>query len=165
MLNSIVRRTLSKRQSLRRSKFSREYCSKFQVSKTIKYSKDNKLWVTLDQDIATIGITQYTKESVGNKVLLVALPPKGVRLSKGNILSVIHSSFNAQSEEDSSIHLSNDLQSPISGLVLQENEVLESEPTSISVQDPSAAWLVKLRLTDYKEVNDLIDGSPFGTVQ
>eukprot|EP01121_Diplochlamys_sp_Union-15-3_P013519 TRINITY_DN4200_c0_g1_i1.p1 TRINITY_DN4200_c0_g1~~TRINITY_DN4200_c0_g1_i1.p1 ORF type:complete len:162 (-),score=23.84 TRINITY_DN4200_c0_g1_i1:62-547(-) len=161
MLNHIIRRTINKKHSLR----ARKYCSEIQKPKTMKFSKDNKLWVTVDRDIATIGITQYTKESVGNnKVFLVALPPKGAHLSKGNILSVIHSLNTPRSAEDRLEHISNDLKSPISGLVIQENEDIESEPTTISVQDPSAMWLVKLRLSDYKEVYDLNE-TPLSSVQ
>ncbi len=102
------------------------------VIPTLKYCKEHT-WVKLDGEYAYIGITDYAQD----------------QLAKGEDFGVVESS-----------KVASDLIAPISGEVVEINEVLEDEPEAIN-EDAYDAWIVKVRISDTDELNELISSDSY----
>jgi glycine cleavage system H protein len=91
-------------------------------------------WVQISGEQATVGITQYAQEQLGD-VVFVELPPAGKNVAKGEVLGTIES-----------VKAVSELFTPVTGEVAGGNAALESHPELIN-QDPyGAGWVVKLRV-------------------
>lgn len=98
----------------------------------MKYTSSHE-WVQIDQDVATVGITQYAQEELGN-IVFVQLPPVGTKLVKGQEAVVLESTKAAA-----------DIYSPVSGEVIEKNALLENDPSLINTFPESQGWLFKLK--------------------
>ncbi|WP_417202737.1 glycine cleavage system protein GcvH [Acetoanaerobium sticklandii] len=109
----------------------------------LKYS-DKHLWVELDGNVATIGITDHAQSQLG-ELLYVEMPEIGDEISKDEDFGVAESS-----------KIASDLIAPIDGEVLEINEALEDEPEAIN-EDPYANWIIKVKISDDSQVEGLMD--------
>jgi glycine cleavage system H protein len=101
---------------------------------TERYYTETHEWVTLDDEVATIGITDFAQGQLGDVVFL-ELPSIGRALEAGDTIGVIES-----------VKAASDLYSPVAGSVVEVNESLHDSPENVN-QDPyGAGWLIKLRL-------------------
>ncbi len=92
-------------------------------------------WVTVDDDgIATVGITEYAQEQLGD-VVFVELPPKGKLLESGDGFGTIES-----------VKSASDLFSPVAGSVLEVNENVADSPELVNEDPYGRGWLIKVRL-------------------
>lgn len=91
-------------------------------------------WVSVDGDVATIGITDYAQEQLGDVVYL-ELPPVGKMLEAGDGLGVIES-----------VKAASDLYSPVAGSVVEGNGALTDKPELVNQEPFEGGWLVKVRL-------------------
>ena len=117
------------------------------VIPTLKYCKEHT-WVKLDGEYAYIGITDYAQDKLG-EILFVEMPEVEDELTKGEDFGVVESS-----------KVASDLIAPISGEVVEINEVLEDEPEAIN-EDAYDAWIVKVRISDTDELNELISSDSY----
>lgn len=115
-----------------------------QVPDALYYTKDHE-WVELHEDgTATVGITDYAQESLGD-ITFVEFPEAGEAFATGETFGVVES-----------VKAASDLFMPLSGEVMEINESVDSEPELLN-QDPyKAGWLLKIRLEDPSQVSALL---------
>ncbi|HRQ05454.1 glycine cleavage system protein GcvH [Nitrosomonas halophila] len=114
----------------------------------LKYAKSHE-WVKLEADgTVTIGITQHAQELLGDMVF-VELPQVGRNLAQREECAVVES-----------VKAASDVYAPVSGEVIEVNSELESAPEKIN-QEPYAAWLFKLKLSDPAELDGLLDANGY----
>lgn len=101
-------------------------------------------YVRVDGNIGYIGITHYAAKQLGN-VVYVDMPEQGDDLVKGDEFGAIES-----------VKAASDLYSPVSGAVIEANELLLDNPRLVS-DDPVTNWIVKVELTDPSELETLLD--------
>ena len=113
-----------------------------------RYTKDHE-WVKLEGDVATIGISAYAAEQLGD-VVYVELPPPGKRFAQGADMAVVESAKAAS-----------DVYAPIGGEIVAVNEALSSAPDLVNQSAESDAWFVKLKIANKAEVDALMDESAY----
>jgi glycine cleavage system H protein len=114
----------------------------------MKFSKDHE-WVSLEGDIATIGITAYAADQLGD-VVFVELPASGKSVKAGDGLAVVES-----------VKAASDVYAPLSGEVTAANAALGDNPETVNDQPEGAGWFVKLKLADPTEVDSLMDRAAY----
>lgn len=116
---------------------------------TTRYTKDHE-WVRLDGDIATVGISAYAAEQLGD-VVYAELPAVGKTVKQGDDLAVVESAKTAS-----------DVYAPISGEVIEGNAAIAGENWQIINEEPQAGgWFVKLKVADKSEIDALMDEAAY----
>lgn len=110
----------------------------------IRFTKDHE-WVLLDGDTATIGITDYAQEQLGD-VVFVELPEVGKSIDQGDEAAVVES-----------VKAASEVYAPISGEVVEVNEDLEAEPAKVNADAMGEGWFVKLKIADAGDLESLMD--------
>ena len=110
----------------------------------LKYTKQHE-WVFVEKDTATIGITDYAQQQLGD-VVYVEIPEIGTELVKEESFSVIES-----------VKAASDIYSPVSGEVVEVNAELEDHPEYINQSPYEKGWIIKTKLKDKSELNDLMN--------
>jgi glycine cleavage system H protein len=114
----------------------------------LRYTKTHE-WVRIDGDTATIGITDYAQEELGDIVFL-ELPEVGHALQKEQIFGAVES-----------VKAASDLISPVTGEVVEINEELPDSPEEIN-QDPYVrGWMIIVRMEDLSEVDELLTAEQY----
>ena len=108
-----------------------------------KYTKDHE-WVRVDGDTATVGITDYAQEQLGD-VVYVELPDVGRSVGAGDEAAVVES-----------VKAASEVYAPVSGEVVEVNEALADAPNGVNDDATGAGWFVKLRLSDASELEKLM---------
>ena len=120
------------------------------MSKTVaglRYSESHE-WVSVDGNIATIGITDYAQHALGN-LSYVDMPEEGDEVVKGEEFGAVES-----------VKAASDLYSPVSGKVTEINSDLEDAPERLNV-DPYANWIIKVEMSYLSELEDLMDDAAY----
>ena len=117
------------------------------MSKTV-YSDEHE-WVRVENGTATIGITDYAQEQLGD-VVYVELPEVGATLAKGDQAAVVES-----------VKAASEVYAAVSGEVLEVNEVLTDEPGKVNEDPQGAAWFIKMKLSDPSEIDALMDETAY----
>jgi glycine cleavage system H protein len=112
------------------------------------YSKEHE-WVKLDGDTATIGITDYAQNSLGD-IVYVELPKVGTKIDQFANVGVIES-----------VKAVSDLFTPISGEVLAINAGLVDDPAAVNKDPYGAGWLFTLRVSDRSETDRLLHAADY----
>ncbi len=115
-----------------------------------RYTKDHE-WVRLDGDTATIGITAYAADQLGD-IVFVELPEVGRSVKKGEGTAVVES-----------VKAASDVYAPISGEVVETNAALVDDPAAVNKAPEADGWFMKLKLSDTSEVDALLDESGYRT--
>jgi len=118
------------------------------MSATTRYTKDHE-WVRLDGDIATIGITAYAAEQLGD-VVFVEVPEVGRKVKKGEGAAVVES-----------VKAASDVYSPVSGEVIESNGALVDTPASVNEAPEGAGWFAKIKIADKSELGGLLDDAAY----
>jgi glycine cleavage system H protein len=118
------------------------------VKEGLLYTKEHE-WAKVDGDTATIGITDYAQEQLGDLVY-VELPQMGRQVDAHKEIAVVESSKSAS-----------DVFSPVAGQVTEVNETLESKPESINEDCYGAGWICRLQITDRDSMGDLMDAKRY----
>ena len=117
------------------------------VPENLKYTKDHE-WVLVEGDTATIGVTDYAQESLGD-IVYVDLPSVGSGFTAHESIGSVES-----------VKAVSDIFTPVSGEVLEINEGLNDAPESVN-SDAYGAWMVKFRLTNSSEIDELMDAAAY----
>ena len=112
------------------------------------YTKDHE-WTKIDGDIATVGITHYAQELLG-EITFVELPAVGKEIEQKGELAVVESSKAAS-----------DVYSPVTGKVTQINLDLESAPERIKEDCYDAGWICTIKITDMDTIDNLMDSKQY----
>lgn len=115
---------------------------------TTRYSKDHE-WVRVEGDVATIGITAFAAEQLGD-VVYVELPAIGKKVGKGGEAAVVES-----------VKAASEVYAPVSGEVIEVNSTLESAPQTVNESAEGDGWFLKLRIADKSELDDLMDEAAY----
>ena len=105
---------------------------------------DQHEWVRVDGDEATIGITKYAAEQLGD-VVYVELPEAGHKVGAGGEAAVVES-----------VKAASEVYAPVGGEVTTSNAVLSDDPAKVNADPEGAAWFFKLKLADSKELAKLM---------
>ncbi len=113
-----------------------------------KYTKDHE-WVAVEGDIATIGITGYAAEQLGD-VVYVELPEVGKAIKATDGFAVVES-----------VKAASDVYAPVSGEVIEANSKLEGAPETVNASAEQDGWFVKLKLSNPSELDGLMDEAAY----
>ncbi|MBN1878508.1 glycine cleavage system protein GcvH [bacterium] len=113
-----------------------------------RFTRDHE-WVSVDGDIATIGITAHAAEQLGD-VVFVELPSVGTSFEKGDVFSVVES-----------VKAAVDCYMPVSGEVTEINETLESAYEIMNEDPQGQGWIVRIRMTDTTEIDQLMTAKAY----
>jgi len=116
----------------------------------LRYNTDHD-WARIDGDEATLGITWFAQDSLGELVHYEP-PEEGADVTKG-----------ASYGEVESVKAVSDLISPLSGTVLEVNPKIVAEPETVNEDPYGDGWLVRIRLGDASEADDLMDPAAYKT--
>jgi len=110
----------------------------------VKFSKEHE-WVTVADDIATIGITKHATEQLGD-IVFTELPDKGSNVEKDKTAGVVESTKAAS-----------DVYTPLSGEVVDINQSIVDDPSKINLDPEGSAWFFKLKIKDKSEIDTLMN--------
>lgn len=114
----------------------------------LRYTKEHE-WVRVEQGVGTVGISHYAQEQLGD-VVYVELPEPGRRLEKGKEMAVVES-----------VKAASEVYAPVSGEVIESNSGLTSDPATVNAEPLGAGWFAKIRLSDGKELDGLMDEAQY----
>ena len=115
---------------------------------TFRYTKEHE-WIEVKGDTGTVGITDYAQHELGD-VVFVELPKAGAKLNAGQSFGTVES-----------VKAVSEIFCPVSGEVIEINSSLASAPEKINQDPHGAAWLIKLRLADKKQLQSLMDAPAY----
>jgi glycine cleavage system H protein len=113
-----------------------------------KYSKDHE-WLTVEGDIATVGITDFAQQELGDLVF-VELPKVGAKVTKGGEAATVES-----------VKAASDVFSPLTGEVVEVNKAIVDDPALVNSDPQGAAWFFKMKIADAAELADLMDEAAY----
>jgi len=114
----------------------------------LKYSKEHE-WVLVEGSMATIGITEYAQEELGD-IVEVGLPEVGEKVVKDDPFGAVES-----------VKAVSDIYAPVSGTVLEINDVLPDNPETINDDPYGDGWMIRVELTDKDDLKDLMDAEEY----
>ncbi len=116
--------------------------------KGLRYSLEHE-WVLVEEDAATIGVTDYAQEQLGD-VVFVELPKLDTQLTKDEPFSVVES-----------VKAVSDIYAPVSGRVTEVNTELTNSPETVNEDPYGDAWLVQIELSDPEELDSLMTAEEY----
>lgn len=117
----------------------------------LKFTKDHE-WLRMDGNVATVGITPYAQEKLGDLVF-VDLPRVGTKLAKGAVAATVES-----------VKAASDVYAPVGGEVVAVNEKLASEPGLVNAEATGNGWLFKMTIADAAELESLLDEGTYNAL-
>jgi glycine cleavage system H protein len=114
----------------------------------LKFTPDHE-WVRLDGDVATVGITNFAQDKLGDLVF-VELPSVGTKLEKGAAAAIVES-----------VKAASDVYAPVSGEVIEVNAKVGNEPALVNSAPTGEGWLFKLKIADATELAALLDEAAY----
>ncbi len=114
----------------------------------LRYTRDHE-WVRVDGEEATVGITQYAADQLGD-IVFVELPEPGRGLEEAKPFGVVES-----------VKAVSDLFAPVTGEVTAVNDALAADPELVNSDPYGQGWMVKLHVTDPSQLDDLLDGEAY----
>ena len=118
--------------------------------KELKYTKEHE-WVSVDSDIATIGITDHAQEQLGD-IVFVELPEVQSQVSQDDTFGVVEA-----------VKTVADLFAPVSGNVTEINTALEESPDLINSDPYGAGWIIRVAIDDHEEYNNLMSNDDYNS--
>ncbi len=109
-----------------------------------KYTEEHE-WVRVEGDVATVGITQYAQEQLGD-VVFVEVPAVGRKVAKGEACAVVES-----------VKAASDIYAPVAGEIVEGNAALADSPGDVNAEPTGKGWFFKLKLVDKAELDGLMD--------
>ena len=114
-----------------------------------RYFTDEHEWIDVDGDSATVGITDYAQEQLGD-IVFVELPAVGTALTKGGDAAVVES-----------VKAASDVYAPIDGEVTGGNDALENDPALVNTAPESDGWFFTMTVGDASQLEGLMDEAAY----
>ena len=114
----------------------------------LKYTKDHE-WIVVENDIATIGITHFAQSELGD-IVYVDVDTLDETLDKDEVFGSVEA-----------VKTVSDLFMPLTGEVVEFNEALEDEPELINSDPYEKGWMIKIKISNLLEINDLLDAEGY----
>jgi glycine cleavage system H protein len=121
------------------------------IPQALRYT-DQHEWVRLDGQIATVGITAFAQDQLGD-VVYVDLPTAGAAVEQGQAIGEVESTKSVS-----------DLYAPVAGEIVSRNEELDDRPELINADPYGEGWLVTLRVGDPTQVEALLDAAAYAAL-
>ncbi|MBN1466591.1 glycine cleavage system protein GcvH [candidate division KSB1 bacterium] len=119
-----------------------------QVPEKLKYTNDHE-WVSLDGDVATVGITDYAQSELGDLVF-VELPGVGTTVAQGVSFGTVEA-----------VKAVSDLFAPVSGEITEINDALGGDPEIVNKDPYGEGWMLRVRVSDAGELDALLDADGY----
>lgn len=114
----------------------------------LKYTEEHE-WARIEDDVVVVGITDYAQEALG-EIVFVELPSDGEELEIGDTFGGVESTKSVS-----------DLFSPISGDIVEVNELLLESPENINSDPYGDGWIIKISPSNKEELDELMDASEY----
>lgn len=113
-----------------------------------RFTKEHE-WVSVEGDIGTVGITDHAQHELGD-IVYVDLPKANTPVAQGKSIGSVES-----------VKAVSDIYSPVSGEIIESNQVLAEAPETLNTDPHGNAWLVKIRLSTPEEINNLMTAADY----
>ncbi len=117
---------------------------------TTKYSKDHE-WITVDGGVGTVGITNHAQQALGD-VVFVEVPDVGRKVVAHEAVAVVES-----------VKAASDIFAPVGGEIVAANDAIVGNPATVNEAAEGNAWFFKIKLSDPKELDALMDKAAYDT--
>jgi glycine cleavage system H protein len=114
----------------------------------LRYSSDHE-WVRVEGTTATIGITEYAQDALGD-VVFVEMPDTGLAVAAGDSFSEVESTKSVS-----------DIYAPVTGSIAEVNPALESQPELLNSDPYGAGWICRIEISDPSELDGLMDAEAY----
>jgi len=121
------------------------------VPADLKYTSDHE-WIKIDGDVATIGVTDFAQGELGD-IVYVEIETVDETLDKEEVFGTVEA-----------VKTVSDLFMPVSGEVIEFNEALEANPEKVNEDAYGAGWMIKVKMSDPSEADDLLDAAAYEAV-
>ena len=121
------------------------------IPSNLKYTKDHE-WISIDGDIATVGITDFAQGELGD-IVYVEVETLDETLDKDEVFGTVEA-----------VKTVSDLFIPLSGEIIEFNDSLETEPEKVNSDAFGDGWMIKIKMSNPDEVNDLLDDEAYKKV-
>ena len=118
------------------------------IPANLKYTKDHE-WVSIEGDIATVGITHFAQKELGD-IVYVEVETLDQTLEKDEIFGTVEA-----------VKTVSDLFLPLSGEIIEFNEALESQPESVNTDPYGAGWMIKIKISNNAEITSLLSSESY----
>ncbi len=118
------------------------------IPEELKYTKDHE-WIKIEGDVATIGITDFAQSELGD-IVFVEVETVDETLDREEVFGTVEA-----------VKTVSDLFLPLSGEIIEFNETLEDEPENVNTDPYGEGWMIKLKMTDESQVDDLLDAQAY----
>jgi glycine cleavage system H protein len=120
----------------------------FKILDELYYTKEH-IWVKIENDVATIGITDYAQSQLGDAVF-IELPEVGREVESGEVIATVES-----------IKAVSEIYSPLTGKIISINEDLANEPSLLNSDPYGDGWICDIQIKDLTEVEDLMTADDY----
>lgn len=118
------------------------------IPSNLKYTKDHE-WVSVDGDIATVGITDFAQKELGD-IVYVEVETLDQTLDKDEVFGTVEA-----------VKTVSDLFLPVSGEIIEFNDGLERKPENVNSDPYGDGWMIKVKMSDASELSDLLDSEAY----
>ncbi|TDP60271.1 glycine cleavage system protein GcvH [Flavobacterium dankookense] len=118
------------------------------IPANLKYTKDHE-WVLIDGEVATVGITDFAQKELGD-IVYVEVETLDQTLNKDEVFGTVEA-----------VKTVSDLFLPLTGEVIEFNDELESNPESVNTDPYGKGWMIKLKISDTSEVDQLLSSDDY----
>jgi glycine cleavage system H protein len=121
------------------------------IPANLKYTKDHE-WVSINGDVATIGITHFAQSELGD-IVYVEVETLDQTLEKDEVFGTVEA-----------VKTVSDLFLPMTGEIIEFNEDLESNPETVNSDPYGAGWMVKVKVSDLSQLDELLDSEAYASL-
>ena len=118
------------------------------IPNELKYTKDHE-WISIDGEIATVGITDFAQRELGD-IVYVEVETVGETLDADEVFGTVEA-----------VKTVSDLFLPVSGEIIEFNDSLEEAPEDVNSDPYSKGWMIKLKVNNPADLNDLLDADQY----
>ena len=109
-----------------------------------KFTTDHE-WLDIENDVATVGVTQYAQAQLGD-IVFIELPSLARVVSKGEPIALVES-----------VKAASEIYAPVNGVIVSINESLQESPEKINVEPEGLAWIFRMQMFDPSDIDSLLD--------
>jgi glycine cleavage system H protein len=118
------------------------------IPSELKYTKDHE-WVSIDGEIATVGITDFAQKELGD-IVYVEVETLDQTLEKDEVFGTVEA-----------VKTVSDLFLPLSGEIIEFNDALESNPETVNAEPYGKGWMVKVKISDASQIEELLSSDDY----
>ena len=122
-----------------------------EIRENLKYTKDHE-WISIDGDIATVGITDFAQSELGD-IVYVEVDTVEENLNKDDVFGTVEA-----------VKTVSDLFIPVSGEILEFNESLNDNPELINESPYDEGWIIKMKVEDSDQLSELLDSKSYSEI-